>query len=159
AGRPGLPGLSGLRRQRDHLDVRRGRGGSCAEGGPRRGDRREGSVPTRGQERAARRGRGPVLQEALVPLLENAIDTNAVLHTAFRSNHSQSVGPNSQPWWRLPLRCGMLLPGIPVPQDRGVNVMPGEEDFLSAIQANLDDDAPRLAHADWLQERDPDRAE
>jgi uncharacterized protein (TIGR02996 family) len=29
--------------------------------------------------------------------------------------------------------------------------MPREEDLLSAIDANPDDDAPRLAHADWLE--------
>jgi uncharacterized protein (TIGR02996 family) len=28
--------------------------------------------------------------------------------------------------------------------------MPTEEEFLAAIDANMDDDAPRLAHADWL---------
>jgi uncharacterized protein (TIGR02996 family) len=37
--------------------------------------------------------------------------------------------------------------------------MQTEDEFLAAIGANLDDDAPRLAHADWLQERDPLRAE
>jgi uncharacterized protein (TIGR02996 family) len=29
--------------------------------------------------------------------------------------------------------------------------MPTEEDLLSVIDANIDDDAPRLAHADWLE--------
>src|SRR5262249_42549492 len=30
--------------------------------------------------------------------------------------------------------------------------MPTEEEFLAAIDANMDDDAPRLAHADWLEQ-------
>jgi uncharacterized protein (TIGR02996 family) len=35
-----------------------------------------------------------------------------------------------------------------------------EDDFLAAIAANPDDDAPRLAHADWLEQNgDADRAE
>jgi uncharacterized protein (TIGR02996 family) len=37
--------------------------------------------------------------------------------------------------------------------------MPSEEELRSAIDANPDDDAPRLAHADWLQAHgDPERA-
>jgi uncharacterized protein (TIGR02996 family) len=37
---------------------------------------------------------------------------------------------------------------------------PGWEPFLAAINANLDDDTPRLVFADWLQENgDEDRAE
>jgi uncharacterized protein (TIGR02996 family) len=38
--------------------------------------------------------------------------------------------------------------------------MATEEEFLAAIEANHDDDAPRLAHADWLENNgDPERAE
>ena len=29
--------------------------------------------------------------------------------------------------------------------------MATEEELLSAIDANMDEDAPRLAHADWLE--------
>jgi uncharacterized protein (TIGR02996 family) len=36
--------------------------------------------------------------------------------------------------------------------------MSTEEALLAAIDANPDDDAPRLAHADWLERSDPDRA-
>src|SRR5215212_7800179 len=37
---------------------------------------------------------------------------------------------------------------------------PGWEPFLAAINANLDDDTPRLVFADWLQENgDEPRAE
>ena len=37
--------------------------------------------------------------------------------------------------------------------------MPSEAEFLAAIDANPDDDGPRLAHADWLEKHDPDRAQ
>src|SRR5262245_47753776 len=38
--------------------------------------------------------------------------------------------------------------------------MPTEEELLAAIHTHPDDDAPRLAHADWLGKNgDPDRAE
>src|SRR5262249_53852918 len=38
--------------------------------------------------------------------------------------------------------------------------MPSEEEFLAAIDANMDDDAPRLAHADWLEKNgNKERAE
>src|SRR5690242_2380486 len=37
--------------------------------------------------------------------------------------------------------------------------MPTEADLLAAIDASPDDDAPRLAHADWLEANgDPERA-
>jgi uncharacterized protein (TIGR02996 family) len=38
--------------------------------------------------------------------------------------------------------------------------MPTEAELLAAIDANMDDDAPRLAHADWLEQNgDSERAE
>src|SRR4051794_16963366 len=38
--------------------------------------------------------------------------------------------------------------------------MPTEAELLAAVEANPEDDAPRLAHADWLEQRGRrDRAE
>ena len=38
--------------------------------------------------------------------------------------------------------------------------MATEAELLASIEANMDEDAPRLAHADWLEQNgDPERAE
>lgn len=39
------------------------------------------------------------------------------------------------------------------------SLLPGEEQFLDAIVANLADDLPKLIYADWLTERGDERAD